>query len=274
MPLVGTHENRISPSVVAYAKISDALGASRYRSETGNRMIQAGDDSSSLSVATKLQSQTSTLRSSLVNGARATSYLQIASQGLSQIREILESLSVFTEAANATGQTGLSYAKLDAQFQRQLAQIDTVVAATTFNGSSILDGSTDNPNAPTVQVGDASGTPLALAIPSVTQASLFASTPTIGNAAGATSATVTVANAQDIVADAIAKVEAYQLRLDVADAAVKRDIYGLSTGISGLIDTDQPKEARDQKRLNLQQNTAATLIGQALKVNSDLLRLL
>ena len=274
MPLIGTYANSLAPSVDVYAKVSDALGASRYRVTTGNRIINAGDDTADLSIATKLQSQTSSLRSSLTNGVRATSYLQIASHGLSQIHDILTSLSNLTATANTTGQTKLSYATLDAQFQSQLAQIDKVVAATTFNGTSILDGSTSGSGAPKVLIGDDTATPLALTIPSVTKASLFSSNPTIGNATGATNATVSVSDAQDIVANAIAKVEAYQLRLDVADATVKRDIYGLNIGIGDLIDTDTEEETRDQNRLSLQQNTTATILAQTLQLNSNLLRLL
>lgn len=266
-------ETRVSPAVRTYAENSAALGDSRKRIASGNRILRNGDDASSLSAATKLQTQTSTLRSTLTSGARATSFLQVAAAGLSQVRAILETLDDLTAKANAPGRTPFSYATLNAQFQSSLAEINKVVTSTTFNGESILDGSASGSGAPYIQVGATSNDRVTLAVPDVSAATLFGGTVSLHNAAASTAAAPQVSTAQHFVDHAIALVNAYQQRLDLADEAARRSIGGIKLGIDALLDTNREQETRSADQMRLTQQTAAALLAQAMRVNSNLLGL-
>lgn len=273
MASVVLSEARISPSVHHYTRNADALADSRFRISSGQRIVRIGDDPSSLTSAIRLQAQGTNLRGSLQGSARATSFLQVAQNGLEQVRTILESLSDLTAQANDAGQTTLSYATLDAQFQSQKASIDTVVAATTFNGISILDGSASAGGSFVAYVGESSGGTIPLPIPSVTSADLLLTPTNLASAPNATTATTTVGNAQQTVADALAKVMAYQVRLDTANAAVAGSLNGLAKGIDALLDTDTDAETRSADRRSLNQDIAAAVLAQAFRLNSDLLGL-
>lgn len=274
MALATTSEARVSSSVGAYARGSQQLADSNYRISSGNRIIRNGDDASSISAASFLQSQTNTLRSTLQNGAKASSFLQIAYDGLDQIRSILETLNDLTATANEHGTTTRQFKLLDAQFQSSKSQIDGIVATTTFNNSSILDGSAASTGAPVIITGDASGDTVSLAIPSVTSASLFSGAVSIGTAVTAAAATTPVSNAKQLVEDALAKVNAYQLRLDTADAATRNRIYGIDLATDNLLNTDIAAETNKADRQELTQQIAAAVIAQTLGLNSNLLQLL
>ncbi len=274
MAFAANFEARVAPSVTAYSRTSEQLGDSRIRIFSGNRIVRNGDDAASLSEATNLQSQVSTLRSALVGGARATSFLQVAADGLANIRTLLETLDGLVAQATRTGNTRLSYATLDAQFQSGLRAIDAVVAATTFNGASILDGSASGAGAPTAQIGEDTSETITLSIANVSSASLFPASPNLSSAAAASTATSSVTTAQDVVDTAIATIDALQARIDSANASVKQDIFGVTQGIDTRLATDIDAETRSLNRTSLQQQTAALLLAQALGVNSGLLGLL
>jgi flagellin len=274
MALASSIETRVSPSLNAYAKNARDLGDSAIRIRSGTRIVRNGDDASSLSAATLLQTQTSTLRSTLTSGARATSFLQVAADGLAKVREILTTLDELTTQANAAGQTSLRYATLDAQFQSSLRAIDTIVSATTFNGASILDGTAASGIDPYLQVGVTSSDSVSLAIPDVSTSGLFGGAVTIGSAASATAAAASVTTASDSVDNAIAKIDAYQARLRIAADAARHEIQGVTLGIDTLLATDIPAETATSDRTTLQQQTAAVLLAQAFAVNSGLLGLL
>ena len=274
MTLASTNEIRLSPSLSSYARNTDVLSDISIRLTTGNRIVRGGDDAANLSTAVGFQTQTSTLRSALTNGTRAGSLLQVASDGLSQIRSVLDSLTSLTSTANASGATPRQLSTLDAQFQSQLTQIDTIVSATTFEGNPLLDGSISGSGAPAVLVDEVGNNPVSLSIPDLRTSALFSSTPSIGDSASAATATSSVSDATQTVEEAIALVEAYQKRLDIANDAAMRRIYGLNLAQNDLTATDVPKEEQIRDFIRLQQQTAASIMAQTLGLNSGLLDLL
>jgi flagellin len=274
MTLASTNEIRLSPSLSSYARNSDALSDISIRLTTGNRIVRGGDDAANLSTAAGFQSQTAALRSSLINGTRASGFLQVASDGLGQIRSVLDSLETLTNTANSSGVTPRQFAALDAQLQSQLAQIDAVVTATTFEGNPLLDGSISGSAAPAVIVDEVGNNPVSLAIPDLRTSALFASTPSLMDSANAALAVTPVSDAAQAVDEAIALVDAYQKRLGMANDATMRRIYGLNLARDDLTATDVPKEEQIRDFIRLQQQTAASIMAQTLGLNSGLLDLL
>ena len=274
MAITGPAGIPLDPALLAYQRSSATLSASEFRLSSGMRLIHTGDDTASATAATALLTQTSTLRSSLQNGAHATTLLQIADNSLSQISAILESLSGLTQTANGSGLTTTQYALLDGQFQQRKAQIDTIVNDSTYNGANLLNGTFTGSGTANFQLGSVNGSGVPITIPSVTSASLFSTPTSLGNAANASAATVTVGNAQDVVNDAIAKVAAYQLRLDEAEKVTRSSIAGVTTATADLLHTDTDSESNSLASDTLQQHTAAAIFAQALSINTNLLSLI
>ncbi|MBX9726309.1 MAG: hypothetical protein K2X09_03495 [Rickettsiales bacterium] len=270
---VGLTLDRATPALAAFARTSDALQVSAIRLSSGERYQTVGDDVANVTSASRLQAQTSSLRSALVNGARATSLLQVAYDGLAQIRSILDSLNDLTTTANRTGLTSRDYATLDGQFQSLQLQIDAIATTTKYNGAALLDGTSNGSGAPVFQLGFPANSTVTVAIPNVTSASLFPTPVTLGDAAGASAATTTVTSASDAVNTAIAKIDGYQSQLDTADAATRRSIFGITNATNALIATDTSAETTSRARNLFQQQATATLIAQTLGLSSNLLRL-
>jgi flagellin len=264
----------LDPALIAYQRNSASLSTSEIRLSSGLRLIHTGDDTASATAASALQTQNSTLRSSLTNGAHASTLLQIADHSLSQIRTILDSLSSLTQTANGHGLTTTQYALLDGQFQQQKAQIDAIVGTSTYNGANLLDGTFNGSGAAQFQLGSVSGSGVGITIPSVTSASLFSTPTSLGNASAAATATVNVGNAQDTLNDAIAKVAAYQVRIDEAEDATRSSIKGVRNATRDLLDTDTSSEANTLATTTLRQYTAAAIFAQALGINANLLSLI
>lgn len=273
MAINGPTSAPIESLAAVYANNSALIAASNVRLTTGQRILRNGDDPASIAAATPLKTQTSTLRSGLTNGAHATTLLQVAYDGLSQIRDVLTRLSDYTSTANQAGVTTRQYITLDAQFQSQLATIDTIVASTTYNGANLLDGTASGAGAPIYQLGSTNGSTLTADIPNVTQANLFPLPVSLSNAANANAATTPVSNAQQSIDVAIAKVDAYLARIAAAEDATKHELSGVRNGVSSLLDTDVPSETNQLTRNTLRQDTAAALFAQTFNLSSDLLKL-
>lgn len=270
MALSATNETLVSPVRQAYAKNTAQLADAAIRLTTGKRIVRTGDDSSSISSAATLTSQRAAERGTLANGARATSFLQVAYDGLDRIRSILDTLDSLASAATGTGITTLQYAHYDAIFQSKLSEIDDVVDQTTFNGEVILDGSASEEEA---LVGAEVGGTITLDIPDVTSESLFASPVNLRSSAAATTASTAVTSAQQAIDEAIAKVEAYQTKLAIAEAVARRDVYSVTQGIDALLATDEDSETQSRDATQLRQDTTAALLAQTKLFNSDLLKL-
>jgi flagellin len=272
MPITITPENRFSPSARAYSDTSARLADTAARLTLGTRILRTGDDVASVTLAASLDNQTNSLRSGRVNGARATSYLQTAGDGIARIRNVLTALSDLTSTALAAGVTPLQFATLDAQFQRARAGIDTIVATTTFNGSAILDGSANGSSAPGIPLGN--GSSISLPIGDFRSAALLGGPLSIGSTTTATTTAATLSNTQQTVDEAIAQLDAFSLRLRTADQASENTLASLARAQNSLIATDRESETATRETLRLRQQTAATLIAaQVLGLNNDLLGL-
>ena len=273
MAILGLTDQNTVPALVGYQRTGESIAASEIRLTTGQRIAQGDEANASVAAATTLSTQNSTLRSALQNGANAASLLQVASNGLDQIKTILESLSALTATANQTGITTRQYTTLNGQFQSQLAAIDGIVASTTYNGATLLDGSADLSGAPVYQLGSEADSTLDTAIPNVTSASLFPTAVSLGNHAGATTATIQVGNAQDSIDTAMAKVEAYQSRLAEAEDAARASIAGVTNAFQDITGIDPMAEMQQRASQQLQQDRGAAVIAQAMNLNQSLLGL-
>ena len=274
MAVTGPTGIPLAPVLSAYQRTSVSLSASETRLSSGLRLLHTGDDTASAMAATSLQSENSTLRSSLQNGAHATTLLQIANQGLSEIRTILSGMRDLADTANTDGLTHTQYALLDGQFQQLKAGIDRIVSGSNYNGANLLDGTYTGSGAADFQLGSVSGSTLAITIPSMASSSLFTASVSLGTAASAATATVHVSSAQQMVNEAIAKVAAYQERLDEAEAVTRVAISDITKSTDRLLATDNDAESAQLHSTALKQHTASVLFAQALGVDSRLLSLI
>lgn len=108
---------------------------------SGNRITRALDDIASLSAATSLSTEVSSLRAAALNVSQASSFLGVADGGINQIGGILDRLSALSVQANSGALSDSARQGLNAEFQGLLDEVNRIAGETNFNNVNLLDGS-------------------------------------------------------------------------------------------------------------------------------------
>jgi flagellin len=142
MPVIST--NTAANTALRYLnRNSDEQAGNLARIASGSRITKASDDASGLAIGTKLQTDVSTLTQAQTNAANGASILAVADGGMSQHQR--HSVA-HEDPGDAIGfgyrlrhGAGLHQAEID-----ELAlEITSIATATSFNGESLLDGTSD-----------------------------------------------------------------------------------------------------------------------------------
>jgi len=126
--LLGANQKNLNKSIAALA--------------AGNRLAaSASVDIAALSVATGLQTETTTLRMAANNIAQASSFLQVADGGLTQTSSILDRMAALSVQANSGALSDSARQGLNTEFQSLYEELNRISGNTNFNGVNLLDGS-------------------------------------------------------------------------------------------------------------------------------------
>ena len=117
-----------------------SLTTSMQRLSSGLRVNSAKDDAAGLAIATRMDSQTRGMNVAIRNANDAISLASTAEGALGAVTNNLQRMrELAVQAANGTNGANDLIA-LDAEYQLLSQENDRVVAATKFNGLTILDG--------------------------------------------------------------------------------------------------------------------------------------
>jgi flagellin len=140
------------------------------RLSTGYRINSAADDAAGLAISEGLQSQIGGMTEAVQNTQQGIDVLQTAEGGLTQSTAILQQmLTLATQAANTGGQDSSTLSSLQSQMSQLKSQLDQVVSSTTYNGTTLLDGSYTGK---VFQIGANAGDTSAISIASATDVAL------------------------------------------------------------------------------------------------------
>jgi flagellin len=118
------------------AGLSQAL----QRLSSGLRINSAADDAAGLAISQQFTTQINGTNQAVNNANDAVSEAQTAGGALTTIVNNLQSIrTLAVESANGSNSTADRQA-LDAQVQQQIAEITQIASQTTFNGASVLNG--------------------------------------------------------------------------------------------------------------------------------------
>jgi flagellin len=107
----------------------------------GTRVLTAKDDAASLAIGSRLAAEVAGQRQAQVNATQATSMLQVADGAMSKVNDILVRMKTLAVQAGS-GQLGSTErSMLDTEYQSLTSEIDRIATATTFNGVSLVSGS-------------------------------------------------------------------------------------------------------------------------------------
>jgi flagellin len=118
-----------------------SLSQSLERLSSGLRINNASDDAAGLAISQQFTTQINGTNQAVRNANDAVSEAQTAGGALNTIVNNLQSIrTLAVEAANGSNSTSDRQA-LDAQVQQQISEISQIASQTSFNGLSVLNGS-------------------------------------------------------------------------------------------------------------------------------------
>lgn len=274
MPVIAT--NTSANTALRYlnlnsAEQSDALN----RLASGSRINKASDDAAGLAVATKLKSDVSVLGQAQTNASHASSVLQTADGGASQISDILERMKELVAQSLSGAVTDDERAYIDAEFSELIEEIDSIASGTRFNGESLLDGTGTHAAGVDYLVGtDASSDILTVTIDALDSTTLGVAALSVDSQTNATAAATAIDTAIDSVASARADLGAQMSRFEYHSNQLASAEENLSAAQSAIIDADVAEEQTRLSSAEVKTNAAIAALASANNMPQSLLQLL
>ena len=256
-------------------QISSQISVSQLRLSTGKRINTAEDDAAGFIIGKGLETRSRGLTQALSNIGDAKNTLAIAEGGLQSILGILQTMKEKATQAASDTLGGAERTAIENQMDDLAAEINSIVDSdTTFNGVNLIDGTFTNK---TTQVGANAGDTLSISLTgdhdagtlSVADASLD-----VASATAASTAISRIDGAIGAVQDSIRSIGSLQARLTTKENTLSTAITNTEASKSRILDADLAKEQLEITKLQILQQTALVMLGQANVAPQNVLQLL
>lgn len=266
------------PSLVSQRHL-EATGKEANRSlarlSSGQRIVNAGDDSAGLAIGQSLDAEVRGLKQANRNANDGISFVQTAEGALNEVSNILVRLrELGVQAASDTlgdSERGL----LNKEFQTLKAEVDRISAVTNYNGRALLNGSGGSL---TFQVGTKRGENNQITFQS---GEANASVSSLGIGGAGVEDRSSAVDSLESVDEALTKVNSFrsslgalQNRLQSASNNLGVHVENLSEARSRILDTDVAEEASKLARANILQSAGVAVLAQANNQSANALKLL
>ena len=254
-------------------KTNSSLGERQLRLATGSRINRAEDDSAGYTIAKKLEARVRGQAKALANIGDAKSMLTVAEGTLNTVMEILQTMKEKSvQAANATmGDSERTAIKneLDALS----AEIDDMIADTTFNGTSLF--SAAGATTFTFQVNSESGDVFNVSIGSMGTGSLSVTTTDLNvtSTASAGATLGTIGTAIETLAARLSSIGDSQKRLTFKQENLQTSMNNYEAARSRIADADFAMEQLEIVKLQILQQTGTATLAQSNAAPQSILQL-
>ncbi len=273
MPAINT--NTAANSAVRYLNINSAQESSSLsKLSSGSRITSASDDAAGLAISTRISSDVTTLQQAATNASQATSILQTADGGASNISDILARMkSLASESASGTT-TDSSRAYINSEFTQLTSEIDSIASGTRYSSQSLLDGSSVFASGVSVLVGSSGSDTITIKLTSLTASSLAVSSLDVSSLSGATSALTALDTAIDTVSGARASIGAQESRFNFSSDSISTQTQNLQSANSAIKDVDIAAEQAKLSSAEVKTQAAVSAESAANQMPQYLLKLL
>jgi flagellin len=273
MPAINT--NTAANSAVRYLNINSAQESSALsKLSSGSRITSASDDAAGLAISTRISSDVTTLQQAATNASQATSILQTADGGASNISDILARMkSLASESASGTT-TDSSRAYINSEFSQLTSEIDSIASGTRYSSQSLLDGSSVFASGVSVLVGSQASDTITISLSSLTSTALGVNALSVTTQAGATSALTTLDSAINSVSAARANIGAQESRFNFSADSISTQTQNLQSANSAIKDVDVAAEQATLSSAEVKTQAAVSAEAAANQMPQYLLKLL
>jgi flagellin len=267
--------NTAANSAVRYLNINAAQESSSLgKLSSGSKITKASDDAAGLAISTRISSDVTTLQQAATNASQATSILQTADGGASNISDILSRMkSLASESASGTV-TNSSRAYINSEFTQLSSEIDSIATGTRYSGQSLLDGSSAFASGVSVLVGSSASDTITVTLSSLTSSALQLGSLSVSSLSGATSALTALDTAIDKVSSARATIGAQESRFNFSASSISTQTENLQSANSAITDVDIASEQAKLSSAEVKTQAAVSAESAANKMPQYLLNLL
>jgi len=273
MPAIST--NTAANSAVRYLNINSMQETSALsKLSSGSRITSASDDAAGLAISTRISSDITTLQQAATNAAQATSILQTADGGASNISDILARMkSLASESASGTT-TDSSRAYINSEFSQLTSEINSIATGTRYSSQSLLDGSSVFSSGVSVLVGSSGSDTITITLSNLTASSLGVSSLDVSSLSDATSALSALDTAINTVSAARASIGAQESRFNFSSDSISTQTQNLQSANSAIKDVDIASEQATLSSAEVKTQAAVSAESAANQMPQYLLKLL
>jgi len=252
------------------------MSVSLERLSSGYRINRAKDDVAGLAIANKFRVEVRGLRAAQQNTAQATALLQVAEGGTGQIESIVERLKELATSAASDNTDSAGRARLNAEAQKLLAEIDRIANDTKYGVTNLLSSGTGINL--TFQIGSGN-TATEDQINVTTSGALLStnlglSTISLTSLASAQAALTSIDNSVTSVNVIQGEIGAAQSRLEFAAINLSISIENIAASESTIRDVDMAFEMVNFTRNQILMQAGTSMLAQANMIPQNILALL
>jgi len=254
------------------------LTKSLERISSGLRINRASDDAAGQAVASKMESDNTSLKQAMRNTNDAISLVQTAEGGLNEIYNILVRLRELSVQASNESYNSDDLAQINTEFGQLTSEINRIADSSNFNRTELLNstGSTmsfqigihqNADNVLDIQLSDFAASGVALGIKSVISDG-------VDTLAHATAAISILDAAIDSLNTKRSTLGAVQNRLENSLNEAASYSENLSSAVSQILDVDYASESANMTRYQIMQQAGVAALGQAKAIPQSVISLL
>jgi len=261
-------------------KTQNSLSSSLGKISSGLRINRAADDAAGMSVATRMNSDNTSLKQSMRNTNDGISMVQTAEGGLGELHNILVRMRELSVQASNETYNSTDRAMITTEMTQLTNEYTRITSTANFNRVDILKGSDTAFN---IQVGihdnadnriNINMASLNSTVGAIGLATVVTSIGSAGNLTQAQSNISSIDAALSNIATRRARLGAIQNRLENALSEATNYSENLSSSQSQIMDVDYATESADMTRYQIQQQAGVAALAQAKAIPQSIISLL
>jgi flagellin len=273
MPVIST--NTAADSAVRYLNMNASQESSALsKLSSGSRITEASDDAAGLAISTRISSDVTTLQQAATNASQATSILQTADGGASNISDILARMKSLASESSSGTVTDSSRSYINSEFTQLSSEIDSIASGTRYSSQSLLDGTSAFASGVSVLVGSSASDTITVTLSDLKASTLGVSTLNVSTQAGATSALTALDTAINTVSAARASIGAQESRFNFSASSISTQTQNLQAANSAITDVDVASEEATLSSAEVKTQAAVSAETAANQMPQFLLKLL
>jgi flagellin len=274
MPVINT--NTAANSAVYYLNQNAAAESTALSMlSSGSKLIEASNDPAGLAISTQISSDVTTLQQAATNASQATSILQTADGGASNISDILARMQSLASEASSGTVTDSSRTYINSEFSQLSSEIDSIATGTSYGGQSLLNGTSDfSGSGVSVMVGSSVTDTITVSIGTLTSTSLGITGLSVTSLSAATTALSALTSAVNTVSAARANIGAEESRFNFSANQISTQTQNLQSANSAITDVDVAAEEATLSTAEVKTQAAVSAETAANQLPQYLLKLL